>query len=74
MQPLFFDNKDVQPIFNNKQILMPLKDPTNPRQVQMVLQVINDEKEDETTARKNLNSSPFGGGGGGANNPNNQSN
>ena len=44
VQPLFFDNREVQAVFNNKQIIIPLMDPTNPRQVQLVLQVTNDDK------------------------------
>lgn len=62
-QPLFFDPKEVQPIFNHKQILMPLMDPTNPRSVQMVLQIVNDEKvvNPPPQNRSSSNSSPLGG-------------
>lgn len=60
-QPLFFDPKEVQPIFNYRQILMPLMDPTNPRSVQMVLQIVNDEKAAPSNQlRSSNNSSPMG--------------
>ena len=37
VQPLFFDNNEVHAVFNSKQIIIPLMDPTNPRQVQLIL-------------------------------------
>ena len=51
--PLFFDPKEVQPIFNNRQILMPIMDPNSPRSVQMVLQIIHDDKATSSMSKPN---------------------